>query len=70
MASKRALKRKQCQGKKKYEKTEAIRTATVMRHKYPGQSFDGYPCPNCGSWHVGHRTWKNQQRITARRKSA
>lgn len=67
MASKRRVRRSQCQGKRPRTKDGAIAEATRRRRKYPGQTFDAYQCPTCGSWHVGHRPWRIQQSINSRR---
>ena len=67
MASKRGLRRRQCGNKLKLTKEEAIKKAWKMGLDRPGQSFDGYKCMMCGSWHVGHRTRQSQQKISARR---
>lgn len=69
MASKRRIKRRQCNGKKAYSKDDAIAAATRMRRQHPGQSFDGYACSTCGAWHVGHRPYKVQQQIAANREN-
>lgn len=63
MASKRRQRRNSCGGKRRYEdKADAINEATRMRRIHPGESYDGYQCPHCGFWHVGHRPkWVSKQ---------
>lgn len=68
MASKRRQRRRKCERKKKYTKDQAFNVAVKMRSKMTGQRIDAYPCPVCGSWHVGHRPWKVQQQISSRRR--
>lgn len=62
MASKRRLRRKSCEGKKKFDnQTDAIKT--VMRMKSDGESVHAYKCNFCNGWHVGHyhkRTHKTE----------
>lgn len=72
MASKRGLRRRQCGNKQKLTKEQAIKRAYEMGQRRPGQSFDGYPCPNCGNgvWHVGHRPNHVRQHINNRRAGA
>jgi hypothetical protein len=67
MASKRGLRRRQCGNKNKLIKEAAIRVASEMGHRRPGQSYDAYPCGSCGSWHVGHRPNFIRHEINKRR---
>lgn len=68
MASKRRQRRKACEKKKKYDKQTAYAVALKMRHAKPGQRIDAYLCPLCKQWHVGHRPYRVQQAISARRR--
>lgn len=70
MASKRGLRRKrECGGKDKLMKRQAMRVALAMTKKSPTHPFDAYRCPFCGNnvWHVGHRRRFTQEKINARR---
>ena len=67
MASKRAVKRQQCTGKKPREQDNAMREATRRRHAQPGTAWDAYHCAVCGHWHVGHRPKNVRVAIAARR---
>lgn len=53
MASKRRLRRKACEGKRKYSREEA---ATAARRLAFDKStrVNEYNCPHCPFWHVGH----------------
>lgn len=68
MASKRHLRRHQCERKEKHSKDEAFAIAVKMRRS-KGQTLDAYQCPFCGNWHVGRRNRKVQQTISARRRA-
>jgi spore germination protein YaaH len=52
MSSKRAIRRKACDGKRRYEKQEAISRAQSLRRR--GHFINAYSCSRCGSWHLGH----------------
>jgi len=69
MASKRAVRRRQCGVKHKYTKEQAMERATDMTRWKKVETFDAYPCA-CGSWHIGHRPSHVQAQITKRRRSA
>jgi len=59
MASKRRLRRKQCEGKRRYE-TAAEATAGIRAlHKAKGyQGFlNVYRCAFCKGYHFGHNGW-------------
>ena len=52
MASKRAIRRKQCGEKVKYQtETEAAR---VIRGPLKGMGMGWYRCHFCQFWHIGH----------------
>ena len=56
MASKRRLRRKQCEGKRRYAtQAEAQTQADRSRGVDGGQCIDPYLCDFCGGWHIGHR---------------
>lgn len=57
MASKRRLRRKQCEGKSRHATAEA---ALIQLHRIKSKSttscgqLNVYKCSMCGSYHVGH----------------
>ena len=57
MASKRRLRRKECEGKRRYPtQGDAFAAAKVARVRADGgQYIDAYQCEHCGGWHIGHR---------------
>lgn len=60
MASKRGLRRKACDGKRRYtsqEQAEAVARDTAnYNHRHNDYCFiAAYRCPFCNGWHVGHR---------------
>ena len=56
MSSKRAIRRKQCQGKKQHcNEAHASREAWKKR-KRTGDDIWEYKCPHCSWWHIGHRS--------------
>lgn len=63
MSSKRAIKRKQCAGKKPYcNMGHAEREASKARRR-TGDNIQAYKCTRCGWPHIGHasaRKIKNQ----------
>ena len=62
MASKRAKRRRSCEGKRRYGDHEAADHASrVLRAVNDGGSWVSYFCHYCGGWHVGRRT-KEQKR--------
>ena len=57
MASKRRIRRKTCGGKKRYFGAGAAwHAARSARVKSNGDDIHHYCCPNCGGWHIGHRS--------------
>ena len=72
MASKRRVRRHQCQRKRQYTKNEAFSAALRLRKqmKPGGKPLDAYPCDFGPHWHVGHRPKAVQQSITSRRKAS
>lgn len=57
MSSKRRIRRKQCESKKRYSTREEAERAIAQifyhSHGYPGK-LNVYHCKFCGGWHVGH----------------
>jgi hypothetical protein len=72
VASKRRLRRKQCEGKVRYASQEAALTV-IRRLRSKGGKDDGhlspYKCPHCGGIHFGHTPWHVQQAMRDRRRS-
>jgi hypothetical protein len=60
MSSKRALRRKACDGKVRHADAGGAHTALkkLARAKpdhAPGSAMGVYRCGFCGGWHIGHR---------------
>jgi len=53
MSSKRAMRRKSCDGKIRYLSREKARSK-VFKMSFDGRSLDVYRCDFCGGWHIGH----------------
>ncbi len=69
MSSKRALRRKQCERKTRFEtKDEALASARHTRAVSGRGPVAAYRCRFCGGWHVGHLN-KNQIRAMAQRRA-
>lgn len=65
MASKRAQRRRSCEGKIRHDTFEAaVAHAHSLRHKTGDRSYCAYPqgsrngCEFCGGWHVGRRPYR------------
>lgn len=55
MASKRRIRRKACEGKKRHTSKENAEIAVrLTRKKFGGGMWCSYQCPFCKQWHVGH----------------
>lgn len=66
MASKRNVRKRQCERKTKFSGMgEAIAHAQNLRRK-SRQTYDAYGCPHCGGYHVGRRTNVVKQEIQRR----
>lgn len=57
MASKRNLRRRHCEGKRRYPDEKAARSAMRLCAAWmrDADRLDPYRCAFCGSWHFGHR---------------
>jgi hypothetical protein len=56
MASKRRLRRKECEGKRRYVSPgEAQTAADGLRGVGGGAYIEPYQCDFCNAWHIGHR---------------
>lgn len=55
MASKRHLRRKQCERKRRYDSEDAAwRAARSLRRAKAETNIEAYPCQHCRGYHVGH----------------
>jgi hypothetical protein len=56
MGSKRRLRRKECEGKRRYgSHGEAQTAANGLRGVNGGAYIEPYQCDFCNAWHIGHR---------------
>lgn len=60
MASKRRLRRKACDGKKRHKTLDGAKTA-VAKCQYQG--VHAYKCGFCNGYHIGHRPDKIRKSI-------
>jgi hypothetical protein len=58
MASKRAIRRKSCEGKQKHKTYQDAKYHLRHLVKISGGSLGVYNCKFCGSYHVGHMSNK------------
>jgi hypothetical protein len=68
MSSKRAIRRKACDGKTRFTSFAAANTALRLLLRAAGSDgwpMSAYPCSTCGGFHFGHTPAKA---ITARRR--
>lgn len=54
MASKRGVRRKRCDGKRKFPDDGAAWCFLRQRKFISLAGMRAYPCPFCRQWHVGH----------------
>lgn len=56
MASKRRIRRRGCEGKKRHASKAFAEIAVQMsRRKFGGRMWCSYQCQFCKQWHVGHK---------------
>ena len=67
MASKRHVRRKQCEGKLKFPDQPAAQRAAASHMKTYGQWMTGYRCKFCNGFHIGHPPKYVRQAIIAKR---
>ena len=68
-ASKRGVRRRSCERKRKYEEEgEARAHAQILRLKGQGE-LHHYRCSQCGFWHVGHVPGAIKTNISAKRRN-
>jgi hypothetical protein len=54
MASKRRMRRRQCEGKRRFPDPETARSAALSAWRACNQRFNVYRCDFCGGYHFGH----------------
>lgn len=67
MASKRHLRRKSCDGKKKYPNSAIASNAAFARGRISKSWIIPYRCKFCGGYHIGHPPKHVRQSILAKR---
>jgi cytochrome c5 len=67
MASKRAKRRRQCDGKVRFTDEENAKEAALRRSKATGTWIAPYKCEFCHAWHIGHMPWFVKKAIQKRR---
>lgn len=69
MASKRAQRRRACEGKHRYDSEGQARAAIAALHARKGYQgrLRAYRCPHCNGYHFGHMPRRVRQAIQARR---
>lgn len=55
MSSKRRLRRRECERKKRYATPEAARRDAWRVSQRESLQIHAYHCPHCRGYHVGHR---------------
>ena len=57
MSSKRRLRRKECEGKRRFATQGEAHTAVQAAQKSAtgGRYIDAYQCEHCAGWHIGHK---------------
>jgi len=61
MASKRRVRRKQCQHKKRHPDQQSARYHRFLLNQKDGEQMNVYKCRFCGGWHVGHQPRKRRK---------
>jgi predicted RNA-binding Zn-ribbon protein involved in translation (DUF1610 family) len=56
MASKRRIRRKECEQKKRYEHEAHARIVACQARYRTHDAIAAYKCPHCSGWHIGHRS--------------
>lgn len=67
MSSKRARRRKSCEGKKAHETEASAHGAVLALRKQGHQYVNSYRCAFCGKFHIGHQPKQIRQAIAAGR---
>ena len=65
MSSKRRIRRKECEGKRRYATQGEAHAAMLAAQKSAtgGRYIDAYQCEHCGGWHIGHRPGSMREHI-------
>lgn len=63
MASRRHIRRKQCEGKVRHETAQEAGTASWKAKQKWGDSMYPYKCSNCHGWHIGHMSFRIRLKI-------
>lgn len=68
MSSKRAIKRRACEGKVRYTSQKAAQAAIGRLRRNTGTTgwFSAYRCERCGNFHFGHAPRQVRQAMEAR----
>ncbi len=64
MSSKRAKRRKACDGKVRYAGHDDAQAQAVYRSKCARCLILPYRCQHCGGWHIGHAPAKVKHAMT------
>ena len=67
MASKRHVRRKQCEGKIKFPDQQTAERAAASHMRAHSLWMTAYHCPHCSRYHIGHPPSRVRQAIAARR---
>lgn len=54
MASKRHIRRKSCDGKRRYDTMVAAQVTARRATERTQSKLNAYRCTNCGGFHIGH----------------
>lgn len=66
MASKRRIRRKQCQGKIRHVDMESANKAAFVNRRNTGEKLFAYGCKFCGGFHIGHQSRKQRKAMVAK----
>lgn len=69
MASRRRLRKKSCDGKKKFTDQESAGRAAAYRTRLHGRWITPYRCKFCGGYHIGHPPRSVRQSLKAKREN-
>ena len=70
MSSKRAQRRRACEGKVRHPNAEAaLAHAAHLRRLGSPVPARAYACPHCGAWHVGRPDRRTRQSLRAQRRN-
>lgn len=69
MSSKRAQRRRGCEGKVRHPDAEAAHAHAAHLRRRLGSPAHAYACPYCGAWHVGRPDRRTRQSMRAQRQN-